>query len=58
MCMCNFMTILDLVLQISYYKVSKKLNKCVLIWNKVIYATEMGKYTSFFPFNNKSAKNL
>lgn len=52
------MTILDLVLQISYYKVSKKLNKCVLIWNKVIYATEMGKYTSFFPFNNKSAKNL
>lgn len=43
------MIILDIVLQISCYEVSKKLNKYVLIRKKIFYATKMGKYTSFFP---------
>lgn len=43
------MIILDIVLQISCYEVSKKLNKYVLIQKKIFYATKMGKYTSCFP---------
>lgn len=58
MCMCNVMTILDLALQFSYYKVSKKLSKYLLIQRKATYARKMGKWTSFFSCSNISVKKL
>lgn len=58
MCMCNIITISDLALQISYFKVKRKLNKSVFIQKKVIYAMKIGICTSFFPCSNISAKSL
>lgn len=54
--MCNVLTIFDLALQMSYYKIKKKLHWYVLTQKKVIYAMEMGKCSIFFSCGNISAK--